>query len=370
MEQHPIPQDVTGFQFKLIGTMTVKQFGYVAVGAILAVVSWYTPVQGFLWQIVTKGLFVPVFGLSGVIIAFVPIEGRPVDVMTANFFRALFSPNQYIYIRKGRRLSFTQIAYQKAPVSVVKTEQKSTNDIIIESKKKRQLRALLASSYKNPKSSLDQKELVFLQSITSLPIQAPTIAPSPAPANAKPFPAHLPVRQSPALSLPNRLADKNPAFKYQQLPQKQNPPYVSTTMPLPVNALTPPAIMPAPVQNISPARNIPQSMTKNAGFYHLPDVPNVIIGIVRDSRGNMLPNILVDIKDKDGNPIRAFKTNPLGQFASATPMPNGSYTIELEDLKKQHAFNSVQINADGQILLPIEIISHDAREQLRKDLFN
>ena len=99
MDQHPIPQDVTGFQFKLIGTMTVKQFGYVAVGVILAAICWYLPLQG-LWIFIARIIFVPFFGLSGVIIAFVPIEGRAIDLMAKNFFRTLTSPNQYIYIKK------------------------------------------------------------------------------------------------------------------------------------------------------------------------------------------------------------------------------------------------------------------------------
>jgi hypothetical protein len=76
------------------------------------------------------------------------------------------------------------------------------------------------------------------------------------------------------------------------------------------------------------------------------------------------------VKDKEGNPVRAFKTNPLGQFVSATPLTSGVYSIELEDPKKQHAFDIIQINAGGQIMLPIEVISHDAREELRKALFN
>ena len=126
MEQHSIPQDVTGFQFKLIGTMTVKQFGYVAVGVILAAISWYLPVQG-LWLFITRGIFVPLFGLSGVVIAFVPIEGRPVDVMAKNFLRSLMSPNQYIYIKKGRKFSFTQISYAKKIGPPTKNTQEATD---------------------------------------------------------------------------------------------------------------------------------------------------------------------------------------------------------------------------------------------------
>src|SRR5438874_1057097 len=108
MDQHPIPQDVTGFQFKLIGTMTVKQFGYVACGVVSAVVLFYLPIHSAL-GILLKVFLIPALGASGVIIAFVPVDGRPIDVMTSNFIKALFSPNQYIYHREGKKLSFTTI---------------------------------------------------------------------------------------------------------------------------------------------------------------------------------------------------------------------------------------------------------------------
>jgi hypothetical protein len=127
----------------------------------------------------------------------------------------------------------------------------------------------------------------------------------------------------------------------------------------------------APAQAHSPyVHNVPQDMTKNAGLLNVSDTPNVVIGLVKDSRGNALSHILVEVKDENSNPVRAFKTNVLGQFASATPLSNGTYTIELEDPKKLHSFDVVKITPNGQIMMPIEIISHDAREELRKQLFN
>jgi len=45
MENHPLPQDITGFQFKLIGNMTVKQFSYLAVGVILAWITLSLPIS-------------------------------------------------------------------------------------------------------------------------------------------------------------------------------------------------------------------------------------------------------------------------------------------------------------------------------------
>ena len=114
---------------------------------------------------------------------------------------------------------------------------------------------------------------------------------------------------------------------------------------------------------------IPKGMGAKFGLPIAPDVPNLITGIIKDSRGNILSNILVEIKDKDGNPVRAFKTNNLGQFASATPLLNGVYTLIFEDPEEKHNFDRVEITVSGEIVLPIEIISTDAREELRKELF-
>lgn len=110
-------------------------------------------------------------------------------------------------------------------------------------------------------------------------------------------------------------------------------------------------------------------MATAVGTPFVPDVPNLITGIIKDSRGNVLPNILIEVKDKDGNPVRAFKTNPLGQFASATPLLSGTYTISFEDPQGKHSFDAVEITANGEVLLPFEIISIDARERLRQELF-
>lgn len=98
MENHPIPQDVTGFKFKLIGSVTVKQFLYILGGGILAVVCYILPISAFI-----KIPLSAIFGGIGVMLAFVPIEGRPMDVMAKNFLKAFPSENQYIYKKKGRR---------------------------------------------------------------------------------------------------------------------------------------------------------------------------------------------------------------------------------------------------------------------------
>src|SRR5437868_2166074 len=112
MDQHPIPQNVTGFQFKLIGAMTVKQFGYVAGGVIAAAIIYYVPIHG-IFAIFLKIILIPLFGASGPILAFIPVDGRPIDIMAGNFMKALFSPNQYIYHKSDKRFSFSTISLSK-----------------------------------------------------------------------------------------------------------------------------------------------------------------------------------------------------------------------------------------------------------------
>jgi hypothetical protein len=440
MDQHPIPQDVTGFQFKLIGTMTVKQFGYVASGVIMAVILYYLPLHSS-FAIFMKVLLVPLFGVSGVIVAFVPLDGRPIDVMATNFVKALFSPNQYIYHRQGRKLSFSTVYVAKAPAHK-KTQQKnegqhsqSPNAHVDEKEEK--LRAFLLSSHGHAKSDLDKKEAAFLNALTipaatltpapstsvdSVQASAPIVEPSqpivaskpqPVPSDTpmiQPLPPAAPqiapntnnrealsqkeseLTQALSQAKMEETSSKTPALhnaaeqkvttlskqieeihtQKQQLEQELS--HLKTQLATQKGVAAPAAAITSPVptqplQDPLHVRTISQDVTKKVGLPHISDSPNVVVGIVKDPRGNILPNILVEVKDKDNNPVRAFKTNQLGQFASATPLSPGTYTIELDDPKKQHRFDVIQIIANNQVLLPIEIISHDAREELRKQLF-
>src|SRR6266704_537281 len=117
--------------------MTVKQFAYVATGVILAVIIYYLPIPGP-FSFVTKLILIPLFGGSGFAIAFLPVEGRPVDFMLGNLLRALFSPNQYIYRREGRLLSFSLLPEAKQ----TQTVQKIPSDT--QRQKQQQLQAFLA----------------------------------------------------------------------------------------------------------------------------------------------------------------------------------------------------------------------------------
>lgn len=343
MDNHPIPQDVTGFQFKLIGNMTVKQFAFLAAGAVLAVIAYYTPVTA-LWAIVVKYTLIPVFGLTGAAFAFLPYEGRPLDVMVSHFVMALFKPNQYIYHKLGGRLAFLHFSTH----SVVAQAQIMANGVAHDPTHEVKLQALLSSLHTTGVDPvpLDEKEKHYMQDLFANKGQGAVAQPAPELQPVQPHPIAIATAATPQPAPP------------------ATTPTPATTQPMPPNGA------PTGAPQSTPAPTVVTSDTARAlGLPHLPDSPNLLIGIIKDSRGNVLAGILVEVKDKDGNPVRAFKTNQLGQFASATPLSNGSYTIDYEDPKGEHKFESSTLSADGTILQPFIIVSADAREQLRRELF-
>ncbi len=121
-------------------------------------------------------------------------------------------------------------------------------------------------------------------------------------------------------------------------------PKVGTPPPQPIRKATPPTPS-AAAPGLAVGKMAPQAANS----------PNVIVGLIRDQSGLLLTDVVIIVKDPDGEPVRALKSNKVGQFAISTPLPNGTYTIDLE--KDGYKFDTIQINLDGQIFAPIEIKS-------------
>ncbi len=404
MDNHPIPQDITGFEFKLIGDMTVKQFAYVATGVVSGLILYVSP----LFALIKIPLALILVGI-GAAFAFLPIEGRPMDLMIRNFFKAVFSPTQYVYRKEGGELFADHQTSPSPTSSLAELSEKQLKDFLNALPKK--------------KNKLDQKETVFFQSLNQY-------GTAPAPQNIPGFvPEHVFARQTASQPQPPQQPAQKPVDKNDDreaatqdllktaavlekelkeakakeaaepkvdsseylgahqkvlelqgnlselLLQKQQLETKLIDMQKKLENQGGAVFSPSMAKPVAPAqtqfvRSIPQSMQKGVGLPITPEFPNVITGIVKDPRGNPLPNILVEVKDGQGNAVRAFKTNALGQFASATPLVNGDYTIEFEDPREQNKFDTTTFKAGGEIILPIEVISVDTREELRRSLFN
>ncbi len=128
-------------------------------------------------------------------------------------------------------------------------------------------------------------------------------------------------------------------------------------------------VMPTPVQRAQPTvRVITPESAVSAGLPRLTTFPNVVTGIIKDAEGNLLPGVLVTVRDKDEVPVRALKTNKLGQYAASTPLPSGTYTIDIEDPRTQHFFDRVRVTLNGSVMAPIEVVSKSKKEIDRNKL--
>ncbi|KKS33170.1 MAG: hypothetical protein UU93_C0001G0001, partial [Candidatus Amesbacteria bacterium GW2011_GWA2_42_12] len=87
-----------------------------------------------------------------------------------------------------------------------------------------------------------------------------------------------------------------------------------------------------------------------------PETPNIISGVVVNSQNASVESAIIEITDMaTGIPVRALRTNKLGQFRIATPVGNGKYQMTTE--KDGLNFETLSFEADGKIINPIQIIA-------------
>ncbi|MDO8487146.1 MAG: PrgI family protein [Candidatus Curtissbacteria bacterium] len=95
------------------------------------------------------------------------------------------------------------------------------------------------------------------------------------------------------------------------------------------------------------------SILERARIIPLTNTPNVLSGLVSDAAGIPLEGAIITVRDQSGIPVRALKTNKLGQFLSTTPLISGVYSLEIEHTNAR--FEPITINLIGNIVVPLEI---------------
>jgi hypothetical protein len=507
MEQHPVPQNVTTFQFRLIGDMTIKQFGYLAGGAILGYIIYKLPFPAFISLPIGVGVFLLGFGF-----AFVPVEERPMDIWFLAFIKSIYSPTLYVWQRQkpipepGDQTvknpvvnQVKQGLHQPAPVPTpIKpiSNQPVVSPVMTPPK----------PPVTNPPQTVKQGPLIIAK--TAIPSPA-VIAPKPVNTGPTTPPikpaAPQPAKQATPPVIPAKILTQKPSshkpgffqwifslFNPKRIPNdlpKSQPiasssskqPDIFAHMPTPVITgkridLPGQSVTSAPVTNkpkedsgpnqpapVSPettasiekaeakskeledklsglqqelhqktasesriielqkqlteilserqnmqnelatlkmqlekSRNAPAATTIKAGYTtsepakptikvitpesavraglpKLTTFPNVVTGIIKDNEGNLLPGVLVTVRDKDDIPVRALKTNKLGQFAASTPLPNNTYYIEVEDPRNRYVFDRIQISINGGVIPAVEVVAKSqkelSREKLQKEIF-
>ena len=95
-KQHSVPQNIMSVEFKIIGDMSMKQFAFIAVPACIGFIMFIAHVSNYI-TIPLTGIFL----LLGVLVAFIPIDDRPLDQWITNFLITIKKPTQRIWMREA-----------------------------------------------------------------------------------------------------------------------------------------------------------------------------------------------------------------------------------------------------------------------------
>lgn len=311
MDQHPVPRQITTFEFKLIGFFTVKQFIYIIV---------FLPVGYIVYALFPIPILNIILGLLvggiGFAFALLPINERPLDIWVRNLFKRLTSPTQYTFHKNNPPIYFFSNLYFVSDPHQVSTH--------IESQEK--LAAYLQQTNQT------QQANVHKQQVHNLLKKSP---PAPVPVSVVPPPV---IPMVPEAEIKKEHATPLPAALTQQ-PEPVITSIVTTVAPPPEAPVTP------PVKSTAPAVTSPKKP--------------FLTGTIKNHRLLPLPGMLIYVKDATGGTVRLLKTNPHGIFATFNPLPAGDYSFEPKDPRNTYFFDTMNIHIDGEQHKPFEFFSKE-----------
>ncbi len=319
-EQHPIPQQVSAYQFKLVGDMTLQQFFQVAGGALVALLIYSSTLPSYVkWPLILFSF------LLGVALAFFPLEDRPLSKWIILFIKAIYSPTIYVW----KQMSVRPIYFQAEPVNLPQPAL-----IPLPSTQK--------GETPQESANLEKGEQNFLEKVTKHLNDLPVMAPQ----AAKPQATVVQVTQQ-------ELGVTIPQVKKIAIePQEKGTVEQGVVS------------SPAASSNTGSYKVIPSTGTVTRGAQSAqfsaeagpplpPTIPNVVVGQVLEGNGKIVENAILEIKDSEGRAARALRSNKLGHFMIVTPLADGIYEIITE--KEGLSFETVTIEAVGQIIPAIAI---------------
>jgi len=398
MKEHAIPQDITGYKFHIVGNMTLKQFAEIALGFVVAFFIYKTnliaPVK---W---TLAILSASFGAA---LAFLPIEERPLDHWLITFFTILYKPTKF-YWKK----------HSKIPEAFLYTSSQDTKNQINEVDLSPQRRERIAEYLQSVKTTtnIDEfEETTRLRSTQLLSIfDDRTLQVD--------FTKVEKLLKKPKLKVAVRSLveikekqEKSPSseantIKEEVVPVFQDYQDIIDVTPTKTYKLTPKNIISTDqvaTQIVIPKaeevevedvyqneqrkigvdisdinqKNQEEQMTftkdetttkdqtaassvvqnKDLPFPIKPTKPNKLVGMILSQDSDLINQATVSLKDEQGTPVTAVKSNALGQFFVTSQLPNGTYTIEIT--KEDLSFNPVQLTLSGNVVDPLEIRSNE-----------
>lgn len=354
MEQHPVPQQISSYQFRLVGDMTLKQFFQLAGGLLISLLFYASNLPGFI-----KWPFILIFAAAGAALAFVPFQDRPLEQWIIAFFRAIYTPTAFAW--KKSSVPETYFKEETAAPPPGATSFTSTDETIIK-------QAQTPVNQKAPfLSTLEGAEKSFLSRVTQM--FGTKAAPQEVNAGVitenykEPETKHETPKPGPSI----------PRQEEQVQQQK-----VTITPRVEENPITGAAIATfpgeAPTSKVSPTLTPGKlGVSQAAQFAETaapspPTIPNTIVGQVLDPFGKLVEGAILEIKDSMGRPVRALKSNKLGHFLIVTPLMPGKYTIITE--KEGFEFDNVSFEAANAIIPPILIKAKQNKDYMQTQTSN
>ncbi len=317
MNQHPVPQQISSYQFRLVGDMTLKQFFQLAGGFLVALLFYASGLPAFI-----KWPFIIFFALLGIALAFLPFKERPLSAWIVAFFRTIYSPTEFVWTK-----------YEKAPVFFVQ------DDVTTAQKEQKQDSQPAKPHSPSFLSNLESGEQAFLSQISQLLH------------GTQPISATQPeAEKNKIINIP----ENEPVLK---TPQEIKPRILNQTPPIVIEKTVKTEIPSVPIEptiksegkkDVQKAEFSPEAAPPVP-----PERPNTIVGQVMKPDGGIIEGAILEIKDEQGRPVRALKSNQLGHFIIVTSLNNGKYTISTE--KIGFVFDDINFEADGSIIQPIAI---------------
>jgi len=351
-QQHPVPQQISSYQFRLVGDMTLKQFFQLAGGAVIGLLLYASPLPAiFKWPLI---IF---FVVMGAAFAFLPLQERPLSEWILAFFRSAYGPTLFIWTKPQSTASYfapeegstaqTPVATTSVPLEPHLTKLEETEKSIL---------SRVSGLFNIPGKSLPPTPVAQTQNTNPtekvLVATAPVIAQATVITSAltpnvgnRPIEAPTPMRSSAYIPATAKVGvEHKQGFaaedaKSQDQTAVANTPVSNTQTFTPTTTNTPDAVS----AKFSPDAAPPTP----------PSQANIVVGQVMDANGKIVSGAIMEIKDQMGRPVRAFKTNQAGHFMIVTPLTDGQYKIFVE--RDDLTFDPINLEAKGAILPPIAI---------------
>lgn len=328
MEQHPIPQNISSYQFRLVGDMTLKQFFELAGGIGVGLLFYAAPIIGIIkWPLIILSV------ILGIGLAFVPLNERPLEQWIFAFFRAIYSPTIFNWSKTKKPYKFFA---DETSVSNIPENLSNAQDVALKNYMNN------TKQFSGPLAKLEDAEKGFLATIMGMfagfknptPQESVPTSTTPTPQTG-PKKLEVPITQSVKIT---------PAQPTHLVVEEKVRPVVQTA-----NIQT---------QQVNPTIAGDEIVSTKEAIFSIDAAPpspptnsNVVVGQVVDENRKIIESAIIEIRDEYGRPIRALRSNKLGHFMAVTPLENGKYSIVSE--KDDYQFMPVNFEAKDEIIPPI-----------------